>query len=95
MYPTGQLPQLDGYFTKVSYSTQRSRDIPYDLAVIPSLSKYQRSCREAKNTASGVDGIPGALLHAFAPEIATLSYPLVLKFALTGVEPIQWKGGVL
>eukprot|EP00959_Pyramimonas_sp_CCMP1952_P094232 1971287-Pyramimonas_sp.AAC.1 len=56
------------------------------------LAQFQAPRRQARDSAPGCDGIPGALLRANPSTTAEYYYPLQLKFSLSLVKPVQWRG---
>ena len=73
-----------------------ANSISFQLQDIPSLSEFENSLRATQpNKATGFDELPSSLFHKFAPELARLFYPLLLKIFMWRTEPIQFKGGPL
>eukprot|EP00959_Pyramimonas_sp_CCMP1952_P185392 3876466-Pyramimonas_sp.AAC.2 len=64
--------------------------VPSDT--LPALSVFEHACRQTRRAAPGYDGFAGALVNAFATELAALYYAFQLKTAVTLIEPVQWKG---
>ena len=65
-----------------------------DLGHLPAILAWERSFRRLpRGKAAGPDGLgTTAAKSALVPTMA-LSYPLALKAATCGVEPLQWRGG--
>ena len=85
--PIQQLDKYDDFFATMP------QDYELLLDCIPSLNEMERSLRLTKDSAAGVDGFPGLLCKRFAGSLAKLYMPLVVKYAVTGIEPVQWRGG--
>ena len=66
------------------------------LEDLPSLLDLEAALHRVHiNKAMGPDAIPGEILHLLPRECARLLFPLLMKFATTLSEPLQWKGGKL
>ena len=71
-----------------------SIDLHWDQ--LPSLLDMEVACRGvALGKATGPDGVPSDALHRFAPQMAKLLYPQLLKLCLHGQEALIHKGGRL
>ena len=69
---------------------------PPEWADIPSLIELEAQFRKAQPMrAIFEDLVPGELLRKAAPLMAQKYYPLLLKIALSGKEPLLYKGGLL
>eukprot|EP00959_Pyramimonas_sp_CCMP1952_P070152 1464430-Pyramimonas_sp.AAC.1 len=57
------IPHIAGHVGRTPYAGMPT-DAPISPAAIPTLSDFQWSCRQARRSAPGCDGIPGGLVRA-------------------------------
>ena len=61
---------------------------------IPTLQDLEMTFRQVQpGRSTGFDSVPSDVYHRFAPQLAALFYPLMVKIFAWGQEPIQLKGG--
>ena len=61
---------------------------------VPTLLEWEDTFRGLKSRkAPGWDGLSTDHLHLALPHFTQLTYPLALKAACTGAEPLRWRGG--
>ena len=66
----------------------------FELSDIPSLADFEDALRNTQpHKATGFDILPSQLFHQYAPELAKIYYPLLLKIVMWRTEPAQFKGG--
>ena len=66
------------------------------LEALPSLCDIEDLLRKTTaNRAPGLSDIPTAFYHHSASAIGQHVFELFLKIYVTGMEPLQWKGGIL
>eukprot|EP00438_Fugacium_kawagutii_P034775 Skav236239 [mRNA] locus=scaffold829:211005:216797:+ [translate_table: standard] len=69
-------------------------NIDIDIAEIPTIVNLECSFKKvAAGKATGPDGIPGEACRAHATKLARQIVPVLLKTALYGQEPLDYKGG--
>ena len=79
-------------------AAQHDRCLPtrFDLGCVPSLLELERRFRAVKaGRAFGLDAIPPIVLKLFAPQLARVFFPVVMKMTCYVSEPLVWKGGEL
>eukprot|EP00438_Fugacium_kawagutii_P032593 Skav236459 [mRNA] locus=scaffold1758:495487:500151:- [translate_table: standard] len=73
-----------------------NRQLKGDLTDMPPLVQLEGTMRRVKpRKAIGPDMIPGELCHFQPAAVAAAYYPLLVKTALFGMEPLAFKGGRL
>eukprot|EP00438_Fugacium_kawagutii_P022441 Skav232868 [mRNA] locus=scaffold2451:249611:253189:+ [translate_table: standard] len=67
-----------------------------DLADIPTVLQLETALRNvAPHKAIGPDAIPGEACHKAPVPLASLYFPILVKMAIFGMEPLAFKGGRL
>ena len=88
--PTQQLIQDDCKDLQVDV------ELHWAVEDVPSMLELESACRAApRRKAIGLDGMPGELLVAAAPEVARSLFALTAKATLVLKQPLQWRGGIL